>query len=249
MAKAELSDSELDEGEEEEESNVGKQQQQQQGISNYEKQRLSRIAENKARMEALGLHKISSSLIVSVHKSSHHQKSVQHKGRSKVVDDDDDYRPNDDDADDQDDDDDGDDFGDEDEDLVDQSSSKSRKNKAISLSLQESAKDAILKERKEIASNLEDAGRRKRKKSLNNRVQMTEDELVLHFFQFDEEGSGLLTVRDLQRLATAHDFTWTDRELADMIHLFDSDGDGKLNLNDFRKIAGRCNMIQGSENS
>ncbi|KAF2303503.1 hypothetical protein GH714_018838 [Hevea brasiliensis] len=64
-------------------------------------------------------------------------------------------------------------------------------------------------------------------------------------FWHAEAGRGLLTVRDLQRVATAHDFTWTDRELTDMIHCFDSDGDGKLNLDDFRKIVCRCNMIRG----
>jgi Ca2+-binding EF-hand superfamily protein len=35
-------------------------------------------------------------------------------------------------------------------------------------------------------------------------------------------------MRDLRRVAIAHDFTWTDKELADMIHCFDGDGDGKV---------------------
>lgn len=30
-------------------------------------------------------------------------------------------------------------------------------------------------------------------------------------------------------MAYTHDFTWTDKEMADMIHCFDSDGDGKVN--------------------
>lgn len=38
-----------------------------------------------------------------------------------------------------------------------------------------------------------------------------------------------ISVRDLERVANQHDFTWTDEELADMIRCFDSDGDGKVN--------------------
>lgn len=43
-----------------------------------------------------------------------------------------------------------------------------------------------------------------------------------------ESGKGGLTLRDVQRLAAAHDFTWSEREMADMIYCFDSDGDGKV---------------------
>jgi Ca2+-binding EF-hand superfamily protein len=43
-----------------------------------------------------------------------------------------------------------------------------------------------------------------------------------------EKWNGGISARDLQRVATAHDFMWTDREVADMIHLFDSDGDAKV---------------------
>lgn len=43
-----------------------------------------------------------------------------------------------------------------------------------------------------------------------------------------ENCNGGLSLRDLQRVATAHDFMWTDKELADMIRCFDSDGDGKV---------------------
>nr|XP_043623285.1 uncharacterized protein LOC122595059 isoform X2 [Erigeron canadensis] len=39
-------------------------------------------------------------------------------------------------------------------------------------------------ERKQIVHN-DDSGRRKRKNLFTSRVQMTEDELILHFFQFD----------------------------------------------------------------
>ncbi|KAE8734472.1 hypothetical protein F3Y22_tig00000764pilonHSYRG00117 [Hibiscus syriacus] len=81
-----------------------------------------------------------------------------------------------------------------------------------------------------------------------SRTQMTEDEMVVHFFQFDEAGKGSISTRDLRRVAIAHDFIWTDEELTDMIHCFDTDGDGKLNLDDFRKIVSRCNMLRTSEN-
>lgn len=43
-----------------------------------------------------------------------------------------------------------------------------------------------------------------------------------------EAGKGAITMRDLRRVAIAHDFTWIDKELADMIHCFDGDGDGKV---------------------
>lgn len=43
-----------------------------------------------------------------------------------------------------------------------------------------------------------------------------------------EAGKGSINMRDLRKVAVAHDFVWTDEELADMIHCFDSDGDGKV---------------------
>ncbi|KAG8363398.1 hypothetical protein BUALT_Bualt19G0018200 [Buddleja alternifolia] len=94
---------------------------------------------------------------------------------------------------------------------------------------------------------LEDSGKRKRKKPITSRVQMSEDEMLVHFFQFDETGKGGFTLRDIQRLATAHDFIWSEKEIADMIFCFDSDGDGKINFDDFCKIVGRCNMLKGRE--
>lgn len=35
-------------------------------------------------------------------------------------------------------------------------------------------------------------------------------------------------MRDIERVAIAHDFMWTEKELTDMIHCFDSDRDGKV---------------------
>ncbi|KAK1551717.1 hypothetical protein Q3G72_003346 [Acer saccharum] len=68
------------------------------------------------------------------------------------------------------------------------------------------------------------------KSQVTSRVQMTEDEVVLHFFQFDGSEKGGLSMINIQRVATAHDFTWTDDELADMIRCFDSDRDGKFQI-------------------
>ncbi|XP_075476477.1 uncharacterized protein LOC142517871 isoform X2 [Primulina tabacum] len=93
----------------------------------------------------------------------------------------------------------------------------------------------------------DDSQKRKRKKPITRRVQMSEDEVLIHFFQFDETGNEGFFLRDLCRLAAAHDFTWSEKDMADMIHLFDSDGDGKITLDDFRKIVCRCNMLKGSD--
>ncbi|KAJ4839833.1 hypothetical protein Tsubulata_010058 [Turnera subulata] len=276
--KSSGSGEEEEEEEEEEEKEIGSKSSD--GISEYEKQRLSRIAQNNAKMEALGLPRMASSLMGSPQKSGQ-----QRKGKRKnTVDgggdgDDEDYRPTDDaNADEEEEEE---EEEDEDEDyLVDRSSSKSRKHKArnkgsrarkvsvgkklssadyveedddlmqaIALSLQDSEKSERPVQRSGNAQTREDAGRKKGKKSeFTSRVQMTEDELILHFFQFDEAGKGAITVRDLERVAIAHDFTWTDKELADMISCFDSNGDGKLNLEDFHNIVGRCKMLQGSGN-
>ncbi|CDP09502.1 unnamed protein product [Coffea canephora] len=248
-------------------------------ITEYERQRMKRIEENRARMEALGLKKMANSFVGSLTKSA--KEMVDKKGKRKMDDDDEEYRPSDED----------DDTNVDDEDYSESSAKRKAKNRiqmpkknvtpqkpvndldfvddndallqAIALSLQDSAGfsnrrtgasqsstgyhvNGRTNEGKENSHVQEDAGKRKRKKSMNSRVQMTEDELILHFFQFDEAGKGGITLRDLRRVAVAHDFTWSDKEMADMIKCFDIDGDGKLSLDDFRKIAGRCSMIQAS---
>lgn len=101
-------------------------------------------------------------------------------------------------------------------------------------------------ERNRVACIKKETGHGKKRKKLSSRVQMTEDELVVHFFQFDEAGKGAISVKDLELMAATHDFTWTDKELADMIYCFDTVGDRKLCLDDFRKIVRRCNMIQNA---
>ncbi|KHN38821.1 uncharacterized protein LOC114405929 [Glycine soja] len=257
------------------------------GLSEYEKQRMSRIAENRARLEALGLPQIASSL----KGSSQPHKATKGKEKKKKVKDDDDeeYEPEE-------------DEGEQvsgssseenedrkDEDFAIENASGSRKRKvknkslkkkarvsgkkhvsnseyidydddealrqAIALSLQDSAEGSYLpdknvvntsKTEKKGSGHVQEDKGRKNKKSFASRLQLTEDELIVHFFQLDEAGKGTISVRDIQRAATAHDFLWTDKELVDMIRYFDSDGDGKLSLDDFRKIVVRCNLIKGS---
>jgi len=43
-----------------------------------------------------------------------------------------------------------------------------------------------------------------------------------------EGGKGFITRRDVAKMATVHDFTWTEEELQDMIRSFDMDKDGKV---------------------
>lgn len=255
-------------------------------VPEYEKQRQHRIEENKARMEALGLHKMASSLMGSVKKQS------KDKGKAKFFKDEE-YRPPDgieeelsssseENA-----------AADDDEFMggggskscgrkVKNTKSKSKKKvptqkllrssdfiddddalmEAIALSLKDSAEvsdmvnngpsqssdaqviNATLNQRKGNAYLQEVTGRRKRKKLNSSRMQMTEDELLVHFCQFDEAGNGDIGLRDIQRMANTHDFTWTDKEMADMIHCFDSNADGRLSFGDFREIVVRCNMIE-----
>lgn len=56
--------------------------------------------------------------------------------------------------------------------------------------------------------------------------------MILHINEMDrcftEVGQGSITLRDLRRVAAAHDFMWSDQEMADMVHIFDGDGDGKV---------------------
>lgn len=50
----------------------------------------------------------------------------------------------------------------------------------------------------------------------------------LLFAMLAESEKGGLSLADLRRVAIANDFTWSEDELADMIHCFDSNGDGKV---------------------
>ncbi|KAL3381150.1 hypothetical protein AABB24_001326 [Solanum stoloniferum] len=304
MAKSNVSDSETEETNSDSEESPAEPQRTGK-LTDYEKQRMKRIEENRARMKAMGLHKMATSLMGASPKPQ--KKDKDRKGKKKVVDEDEDedYKP----AQSEDEDDDG-DFE------VSKSQLKKSKKKnqttqkrvsnttvptdidfvdddvalmqAIALSLQDSAgflnlankvpmqgtdADSTKKDSNEKAflkkvsnekaslkkaSNEKDVGtcnqedvtgKRKRKQQARNRVQMTEDDLIMHFFQFDEAGKGSISFRDLQKMVVSHDFTWSDEDLANMICCFDSNGDGKLSLDDFRKIVVRCNMIQGSEDA
>ncbi|XP_038874842.1 centrin-1-like [Benincasa hispida] len=248
-------------------------------VPEYEKQRLSRISENKKRIEALGLAKLATSLL----DSSKNLSNIDRKGKRKLGDaDDEDYKPSEDSSSSEDDDSDSEEeeeyFGsgkvygsrgmkgknrgseakrkvpvkksnnsddeDDDEDALRQ---------AIKLSLQDSGENCdaqvqgpLENVRRKNVKNQEVRGGMKRKGLFTSRMQMNDDELIMNFYCFDDSWKGDITVSDLKRVAAAHDFTWSDIELRDMIDCFDSDGDGKLNLNDFRRIAGRCNMIKES---
>ncbi|XP_071736090.1 uncharacterized protein [Rutidosis leptorrhynchoides] len=263
-------------------------------MTEYEKQRMKRIEENKARMKSMGLDKAATLFMGSIPIS---QKSNK-KGKKKLkVEDDEEYNPSDKDEESS--------SSNDDELYVSPSKSKPKKStpskknsklsgnlgptpskkplklsgnsdfitddddalmKAIALSLQDSsgfldvgsktppqssdAKASIVEntEKKQIVCN-DESGKRKRKNSFTGRVKMTDDELILHFFQFDEAGKGGINLRDLRRVAASHDFTWNDEEMLHMIQFFDTDEDGKLSLDDFTKIVERCNMKQGSESA
>ncbi|XP_039121248.1 uncharacterized protein LOC120257988 isoform X1 [Dioscorea cayenensis subsp. rotundata] len=252
----------------------------------YERERLLRIKENRARLEALGLLRPGSKPPQGASKGK--------KAAVKRGDDDDEYRPSDEDR------------NDEDDDYEplptgSRQNLKAKGKKKISFSLAKTRKrpnrEGSMKE-DELVDNDEaslqqaialslgsvaecstaEAGgpsqnsgkttrgaqlhgmtdktktqatsaKKKQRKLNSRRVQLTEDELVAFFFSFDEVGKGHISLRDLQRMAIAHDFSWTEMEIALMIHCFDSDKDGKLSLEDFRKIVSRCNMLREPGNS
>ncbi|GJR96139.1 centrin-2-like isoform X1 [Tanacetum coccineum] len=219
-------------------------------ITEYEKQRLKRIEENKERMKAMGLQKMANLVMASSPIS-------KNKGKKKVGLKDDQYatacaflehikgslingtdavlampqtkvytskkysKLSDNAG-----------YVDDDEALM----------KAIALSLKDSP--GFLDTANKTPPQSSDANANSGVKS---RVQMSEDELILHFFQFD--GKGGINLRDLRRVAASHDFTWKDEEMEHMIQFFDSNEDGKLSLEDFTKIVERCNMRQGPENT
>ncbi|XP_057487134.1 uncharacterized protein LOC130773198 isoform X2 [Actinidia eriantha] len=195
-----------------------------QKMTDYERQRMKRIEENRDRMEALGLKTMASSLMGSVQSTK--KKKSESKGKAKMIEEDEEYRPRE-----------GEEgsssSSEEDEDDEDFSGSRrSKVNKkystpkkkvpvqklmsnsdfvdddealmqAIALSLKDSAEcpdvgcsgipqssdahltDGLINERKGNARIQEDTGKRKRKRMVASRVRMTEDELVVHFFQFD----------------------------------------------------------------
>ncbi|KAL1546482.1 hypothetical protein AAHA92_23075 [Salvia divinorum] len=242
----------------------------QEKVSEYEKQRLQRIEYNNRRMEALGLRKMAINLMGSVPKTQ--KKSNDKKGNQKIVDEDEEYRPAQEDEEISCSEDDDNEFSPSKKTKMKKISTISKKRgpsnldtdfvddddalmQAIALSLQDTETSGahVLNsapsdndKRKENPS-IQDRSRKKGRKPITSRVNMNEDEMLIHFFQFDESGRGSFSLRDVQRLAATHDFTWSEKEIADMIYCFDSDGDGKISFDDFRKIVVRCNMLKASE--
>ncbi|KAH7687690.1 EF-hand-containing protein [Dioscorea alata] len=271
-----------EEEEEEEEGEAGEER-----ALEYERERLLRIKENRARLEALGLLRPCSKPPQGASKGK--------KAAVKRGDDDDEYRPSDEDRNDEEDDYEPLPTGSrqnlkakgrkkisfksiaktrkrpnregsmKEDELVDNDEASLQQ--AIALSLgsvtecstgeaggpsQNSGKttrDAQLHGMTDKTKSQATSAKKKQRKLNSSRVQLTEDELVAFFFSFDEAGKGHISLRDLQRMAIAHDFSWTEMEIALMIHCFDSDKDGKLSLEDFRKIVSRCNMLREPGNS
>ena len=53
---------------------------------------------------------------------------------------------------------------------------------------------------------------------------------------FDEENAGVVTIRNLRRVAKELGETMEDNELLEMIERADSDGDGNVTFEDFYNI-------------
>ena len=53
---------------------------------------------------------------------------------------------------------------------------------------------------------------------------------------FDEENAGVVTIRNLRRVAKELGETMEDNELLEMIERADSDGDGNVSFEDFYNI-------------
>ncbi|XP_013693081.2 calmodulin-like protein 12 isoform X2 [Brassica napus] len=214
----------------------------------YEKKRLTRIAENRARLEALGISKAAKALL---------PPSLRKPNSGEE--DDDDYRPGDeiDES----------EYEEDEEEFLGHSSSKRMKTTSPPQKRRRRKKhlcrsdplgdDDDLDLNKAIALSLAGGGSHrndqgsassKKNKSdlIMSKMQMTADELILYFFHFDKAGKGFITLRDLATMANVHDFTWSDEELQDMIRCFDFDKDGKLSLDEFRKVVTRCRMLNES---
>lgn len=247
-------------------------------ISDYENQRLQRIEENNRRMEALGLRKMATNFMGSVLKTQKKsndkkgkRKIVDEDEEYNPTHEDGELSCSDDD------DEDDEEFSPSKKTKMKKNNSTPKKRgplqkttfdsdfvddddalmQAIALSLQDTETSgahlmnpapSVNDNQKENLVIEEGLGKKKRRKPMTSRVHMNEDEMLIHFFQFDESGRGSITLRDVERLAATHDFTWSKKEMADMISCFDSDGDGKISFDDFRKIVVRCNMLKGSEN-
>ncbi|GAQ79583.1 calmodulin-related protein [Klebsormidium nitens] len=70
----------------------------------------------------------------------------------------------------------------------------------------------------------------------------TLDEIDALFHLFDDRGRGQLSVADVRHVAEAHDFTWSDEQLQDMVGMFDADNDGLMGQDDFRYLVQHCRV-------
>ncbi|CAN6249506.1 unnamed protein product [Urochloa humidicola] len=224
-------------------------------LTEYERQRLARIRENEARLEALGLRGLAASPLL---RNPSPAAAAKEKQKKRSADEDEEYVPSDDGRGENDEEDESSSGSGQDDEMDGEGKSASRSRaKAIALSLVESSEksatamgsgtSSTVKGASEATSCKGSAKNRKIKMLGKSRIQLTEDDVVAFFFSFDEVGKGYITPWDLERMATINDFIWTDYEISKMIRCFDSDGDGKINLEDFRSIVSRCNMLQEPE--
>ncbi|GBG61776.1 hypothetical protein CBR_g23736 [Chara braunii] len=70
----------------------------------------------------------------------------------------------------------------------------------------------------------------------------TEEEVDALFYIFDDRSRGKISYKDVERMATLHDFTWSDEQIQDMIDFYDNDGDKRLDLAEFRAMVQSCNV-------
>ncbi|XP_066345421.1 protein pxr1-like isoform X3 [Miscanthus floridulus] len=225
-------------------------------LTEYEKQRLSRIRENEARLEALGLRSLAASPLL----RSPSPGTAKGKQKKRSADEDEEYVPSDNGGGEEDDESSLESAQDEEVEGAGKSASRSHA-KGKKKKLSKSTKSARTKEtsstvtgasestphKNNSKASVQDSAKNKKIKKLGkSRIQLTEDDVVA-FFSFDEVGKGYITPWDLERMATINDFIWTDSEISKMIRCFDNDGDGKINLEDFRSIVSQCNMLQEHE--
>ncbi|OEL31545.1 hypothetical protein BAE44_0007435 [Dichanthelium oligosanthes] len=224
-------------------------------MTEYERQRLLRIRENEARLEALGLRGLAASPLL---RNPSPAAAAKGKQKKRSANEDEEYVPSDDGG------------GKSTKSMATKGSSSftdfvdddAALQQAIALSLAESSEMSVAAMGAETSSSVkgasegtpyknngktsvQDSAKKRKIKMLGkSKIQLTEDDVVAFFFSFDEAGKGYITPWDLERVATINDFMWTDSEISKMIRCFDSDRDGKINLEDFRSILARCNMLQ-----
>ncbi|KAL3738873.1 hypothetical protein ACJRO7_020276 [Eucalyptus globulus] len=231
-------------------------------VSTYEKQRLSRIAENKRRMEALGLQNLASSVMGASRKA----RKGDAKGKRKVGEDDDDDNDSD----------------NEDGDyalawtamvamMMILASSMRRGKRKVSKPKKKPRTKKLTNKLDYVDDDAELAkGLPKNEAGVNlkGRVEKTQENPRMLKRRKTVLGKGGITAHDLAKVADAHDFTWTDEDPGNTLKWGSNVDSGfgslgiklsvcdvaylsmlQLSLDDFSKIVHRCKMIQGSESS